>query len=284
MAGSGKPGKGKDSGEHAGTGAALVLAVDIGNTVTHIGLFDGDGMAASWSAATPPACTADEAGLVLAGFFGAAVRRGHLPALPAPAGAIVSSVVPALTDAWVGAAREACGGARPLVVGPGLKTGLKMAYHDPAEVGSDRIADIVAAKDSYGAPLVIVDLGTTTNIAVVDKEGAFAGGIIAPGMRMGGLALAQSAAKLAMTEVRAPASAIGKSTREAMQAGIVLGEAARIDGLVDMVCDELGYQAPVVMTGADAALVAPLLRHASHIDGGLTLRGLNLLYALNRRK
>lgn len=263
---------------------AGMLAVDVGNTLTRLGLFAEGELAATWEATTPERLTVDEARLVVTGFLDALARRdGGGKTGARVADAIVSCVVPDLTDTWAQALQAECD-RRPLVVGPGLKTGIKMRYRDPAEVGPDRVADLAAALADYGGPLVVVDLGTTTNFEVLDAEGAFAGGIIAPGLALGAGALARAAARLPHVELKAPAHVIGTSTREAMQAGIVLGEVARIDGLVDMVLAELGCEAPVVVTGANAAVMAALLRHEARADDTLTLRGLNRLYELNRRK
>lgn len=275
-----------DEGNLPTSDPRMVLALDVGNTETRIGLFALDDVdatvpspAAAWSLTTPSALTADEALLSLSGVF------AMLDAKPSCAGAIVSCVVPALTDAWCAAAKAACSGTRPLVVGPGLKTGLPMDYRDPAEVGPDRIADVVAAKARYGAPAIIVDLGTTTNLTVLDRAGSFAGGIIAAGMRLSARMLPENAARLSMMELRAPRSVIGKSTREAMQAGVVLGEVARIDGLVDLIWEELGYRTQLVATGTDAAAIAALSRHKGiAVDTDLTLAGLALLYQANRPK
>ena len=228
---------------------------------------------------------------MVTGFLDALARRkgageGDAAAATAafrPAGSILSCVVPDLVDVWARALHAECG-RRTLVVGPGLKTGIRMRYRDPAEVGPDRVADLAAALADYGGPLVVVDLGTTTNFEVLDAEGTFVGGIIAPGLALGAKALAQAAARLPRVELKAPASVIGTSTREAMQAGVVMGEVARIDGLVDLVLSELGCEAPVVVTGADATAMAALLRHEARADDTLTLRGLRRLYELNRRR
>ena len=275
-----------------------VLAVDVGNTVTRLGLFDADGLQATWDTTTPERLTADEARLVFASFWDMLTRRAEradksvgrvgltgefAPILVEPRDAIVSCVVPDLTDVWVSALRTELG-RRPLVVGPGLKTGVKMRYHDPSEMGSDRMADLVAVSADYGAPLVVVDLGTTTNFEVIDADGAFVGGIIAPGLALGARALARAAARLPHIELKAPASVIGKSTREAMQSGAVMGEVARIDGLIDLVLAELGCEAGVVITGTNAKAMAALISHEATADDTLTLRGLFRLYGMNRRK
>ncbi|SEH50938.1 MULTISPECIES: type III pantothenate kinase [Atopobiaceae] len=270
------------------------LTVDVGNTTTRFGLFSSDGdkeaePLGTWELTTPKALTSDEARMqvmqvlsVLAQDLEAARDAGHESrgfARP-PLGAILSCVVPTLVAPWTQALASSCK-TRPLVVGPGLKTGLRLCYNDPSEVGPDRIADALSARGRYGAPVVVIDLGTTANIEVVDARGAFAGGIIAPGMPLEARALAQTAARLPSIELKAPSSVIARSTRDAMCAGVVLGSAARIDGLLDRVFDELGQEAPVVLTGDDAAWVAALLAHRTTLDGALTLRGLHQIYLVN---
>jgi type III pantothenate kinase len=280
----------------------LLLAVNIGNLYTRFGLFEDalDGQPlAKWTITTPARITPDEARLAIDGFVrmtaSGAVRGAGTPegtaALPkvqngerpaAPADSILSSVVPTLTDSWVSACQRICG-RRPLVVGPGLKSGIKLNFDNPAEVGADRIADMVAARDLYGAPLIVIDLGTATSIEVIDRSGAFAGGIIAPGMTVSAAAISSAAAKLNSTELKAPKQIIGKSTTDALRSGIVMGEVARIDGLVRMIHAELGYDAPVVISGHYAAELAALSTCDMTPAADLTLRGLSLLYALNRR-
>lgn len=255
---------------------AGVLAIDVGNSITSVGLIVGGELAATWTSTTPTRLTADEAGSVIDAFVRA---RG---AGARPSDAIVASVVPSLTDAWVLAAHEACG-VRPLVVGPGLKTGLQMRLHDPSELGADRVADLVAAKAAYPCPLVVVDFGTATNMEVVDPEGVVLGGLIGPGLRLAAAAVARAAAQLPVVDLRAPASVIGRGTREAMQAGIVVGEVARIDGLVDAVWRELGYETRVIATGEDARAMAALSQRITDHDEHLTLRGLGIIHRMNRR-
>ena len=254
--------------------ASCLLAVDVGNTVTKFGVFAADELAGTWEVTTSERCTADEA-------WAQAACAIDMLGAPEPASAILSCVVPSLAEVWRSALGKLCG-ARPYVVGPGLKTGIRLRYDDPSEVGSDRVADAVAARETYGAPVVVVDLGTTTNIEVVDESGAFAGGIIAPGVALGARSLTAAAARLPMIELRAPERVIGRSTRSAMQSGVVLGEAARIGGLLDAVMDELGTDAPVVITGDGAAQVAALISHDAVVDETLTLRGLHHIWLRNR--
>lgn len=274
-----------------------VLTVDVGNTTTKLGIFTEKGeLAGTWELTTPARLTADEARAQLAQAFAmmgagadgagvaAAAAGGATPA-STPDAAILACVVPSLTSAWRAALAAACA-CRPLVVGPGLKTGMRMRYDDPSEIGADRIADVVAARETYGAPAIVVDLGTTTNFEVVDAEGAFAGGVIAPGMGLGAAALAERAAKLPMVELRAPAGVVGKSTEAAMRSGLVLGEVARIEGLLAMIERELGAEGavPVVLTGDDAQAMSALLARKVAVDNTLTLRGLHKLWRLNAGK
>lgn len=297
----------------------LILTVDVGNTSTHFGLFEvGSGANAGADATitvaepralatceltTPAHLTADEARIqlrqILAEFAEeyAVVEQAECSgATPLNvtesdsatdinlAGTILSCVVPSLTGPWRQALSRICE-VRPLVVGPGLKTGVPMRYDDPSEVGPDRMADAVAARAEYGAPTVVIDLGTTTNFGVIDKTGAFAGGIIAPGVALGARSLSAAAARLPMVELRAPAHVIGRSTQAAIQSGVVLGEAARIDGLLSALLDELdcGQDVPLVMTGTDARRMAHLLAHEVVVDDALTLRGLALIWQANQK-
>lgn len=255
---------------------SLALAVDIGNSVTNFGLVDGEELAATWSVTTPESLTADEALMSVSSYLGVRCDRAQV------GDAIVSSVVPSLTDPWVEALHRLCG-ARPLVVGPGLKSGLKLHLNSPADLGADRVADCVAAKHLYGFPLIVVDFGTATNLEVIDDEGVVQGGVIAPGLRLAARAVAQAAAQLPVIDLRAPKSVIGKNTRDAMQVGIVIGEVARIDGLIEAVWGELGYETRVVATGDDAHAMASLSQHIELSDHHLTLKGLALLRMRNRK-
>lgn len=268
--------------------ATTVFAVDVGNTSTHFGafrIFDGDEpeLLDRCELATNPAATKDEARIQLGQVL---ELMGH----PMIERSILSCVVPSLSDPWRRALASACAD-RPLVVGPGLKTGISLRFDDPGEVGSDRIADAVAVRERYGAPALAIDLGTTTNFEIIDSKGAFCGGIIAPGVALGAQSLSQAAARLPMIELRAPKRAIGRNTREAMQSGTVLGEAARIDGLIDILleemadtglCDEAG-DVPIAITGTGADRMAHLIAHDAVVDEALTLYGLALLWQRNRR-
>lgn len=261
--------------------AKVILVVDIGNTTTRFGIASEGVLLTTWEVTTSHAQTADEAWFLLAGYLNFRPSAEAENETPWPQDGIISSVVPSLTSAWTQAVARLTG-RRPLVVGPGLKTGLKMDFNDPAEVGSDRVADMVAAREEYGYPVLVVDLGTSTNIEVMNDRGEFAGGIIAPGLHISAAALSTKAARLPSVDIKAPANIVGKSTREAMQSGIIMGEIARIDGLIDLIWRELGYETPIVMYGPDAEALGALMAHDVTVDPGLTLRGLVWLYLHNR--
>ena len=267
--------------------ATTVFTVDVGNTSTHFGafrIFDGDEpeLLDRCELATNPAATKDEARIQVGQVL---ELMGH----PVIEGSILSCVVPSLSAPWRRALASACAD-RPLVVEPGLKTGISLRFDDPGEVGSDRIADAVAVRERYGAPALAIDLGTTTNFEIIDSKGAFCGGIIAPGVALGAQSLSQAAARLPMIELRAPKRAIGRNTREAMQSGTVLGEAARIDGLIDILLEEMAdtglcdeaCDVPIAITGTGADRMAHLIAHDAVVDEALTLYGLALLWQRNR--
>ena len=254
----------------------MLLTVDIGNTQTAIGLFEGERLCACWRFTTRAVDTADEVHLNLAGQFGLSDFD-----LAACDHVVIASVVPSLTDCWAEVARRVTGRA-PLIVGPGIKTGLPMRYDNPAEVGADRVADALGALALEGAPVVVVDLGTATNMEVINDKGEFLGGIIAPGLGTGAADLATHAAQLPMVGLSRPKRVIGTNTVDAMRSGLVLGEAARIDGLVRRIFDELGYEAPVIATGGYANVMAQLCSTITRHEPNLTLEGLRIVYERNK--
>ena len=242
-------------------GCAYILTVDVGNTFIRFGLFAEDSAAAqecplaTCEITTPPSITADEARMRLAQVMAALAADAGMPGTLVPTAAVLSCVVPALERPWKAALSRTCTG-RVLTVGPGLKTGMPVHYDDPAEIGPDRIADAVAARAVYGSPCIVIDLGTTTNIEVIDTHGTFVGGVIAPGLALGARSLSAAAARLPQVEPSAPTHVIGRNTREAMRSGVVLGEVARIDGMLDMVLAEMRStkaagegSVPIVITG-----------------------------------
>lgn len=254
----------------------MLLTIDIGNTQTTMGLFEGEDMVARWAVTTQKSDTVDEAHAALAAQVQLSGR-----ALDCIGDVAIASVVPSLTRVWQGVALRITG-KEPVVVGPGVKTQLPMRYGNPAEVGADRVADAVAALELYGAPVVVVDLGTATNIEVMDKDGCFLGGIIAPGLMTGAEALFSHAARLWQVELSAPKHVIGTSTADAVRSGLVLGEVERVDGLVRRIFDELGYTAPVVATGGLGGMVAQSSNIVQAYEPNLTLLGLRAIYNKNR--
>ena len=254
----------------------MLLTVDIGNTQTAMGLFEGEQLVAHWVFTTRAQDTADEVQLLLTGQLelnGMSVDECD--------DVVIASVVPALTECWATVARRITQH-EPIIVGPGIKTGLAMRYDNPAEIGADRVADAIAAIQLEGMPVVVVDLGTTTNIEVIDEKGRFMGGIIAPGMGTGADAMFTHAARLPQVDIVEPDHAIGTNTVDAMRSGIVFGEVARIDGLVRAIFDELGYETPVIATGGFSGVIAELSQTITRREPRLTLHGLRLVYEKNR--
>jgi type III pantothenate kinase len=256
-------------------GAAVILAVDVGNTHTVLGLFDADGLGSHWRVSSNPDLTADELRVKVAGLLAA---DGH--AWSDIERVVLCSVVPRLTSAYEEIAERACERA-PMVVGPGLKTGVTIRYDNPHEVGADRIVNAVAAYEEYGGPVVVVDFGTATTIDVIDAEGAYLGGAIAPGVETSAEALFAKAARLSKVDLEAPPRVIGTNTRASVQAGLLLGEAVMVDGLVRRVWAELGTETPVIATGGLAESMAPLCETVTAVEPDLTLEGLMLIYRRN---
>lgn len=253
----------------------MILAIDVGNTHTVLGLFDAQSLGGRWRISSNPDLTADE-------------LRVNLGRLLTDGGSswqsiehtILCSVVPRLTAAYDEVAEQACG-RPPMVVGPGLKTGLAVRYDNPHEIGADRIVNAVAALEEYGAPVLVVDFGTATTIDVVDVHGAYLGGAIASGVQTSAEALFAKAARLSKIDLEPPERVIGTNTRMSLQAGLLLGEAAMVDGLVRRVWDELGMQTPVVATGGLAESMAPICETITAVEPDLTLKGLVLIYWRN---
>jgi type III pantothenate kinase len=249
----------------------MLLAVDVGNTQTVLGLYDGDDLRDHWRVATEWQRSGDELGALL---------RTLLPPLDGVDGVCLSSTVPALVRSYedfVGRFTSA----RLLVLGPGIRTGMPIRYDDPREVGPDRIANAVAAKDRYGAPAIVVDFGTSTNFDVVSADGAYIGGVLAPGMEVSMDALFARAARLFRVEFVEPPAVIGKTTMTSLQSGLVYGFAGQVDEIATRIRCELGVEAQTVATGGLADLIAPHSRTIDRVDPWLTLEGLRLVWNLN---
>jgi type III pantothenate kinase len=247
----------------------VLLAVDVGNTQTALGLYEGERLHDHWRVATEPERTGDELGVLLGGLLD----------FDAVDGICVASSVPALVRSYQRFA-ERWAGAPLLLVEPGVRTGIAIRYDDPREVGADRIANAVAAGERYGTPCIVVDFGTSTNFDAVSAEG-FVGGVLAPGIEISMDALFARAARLFRVEVAAPPTVIGKTTAHALQSGMVYGFAGQVDGIVERMRAELGEGARVVATGGLADVIAPHARSIELVDPFLTLDGLRLVWVRN---
>jgi type III pantothenate kinase len=253
----------------------MLLAVDVGNTQTHVGLFSGKDLAANWRFATEVRKTGDEIAVLLDSFLqldGYSRRE--------VTGLAVASVVPRLSGEYAGMA-AAKFGLEALVVGPGVKTGMPILTSDPRQVGPDLIVDAVAAYELYGGPCIAVDFGTATTYSAVSANGEYLGHAIAPGIEISLDALATRAARLLKIELADPGSVIGKNTVHAMQAGAVYGFAGQVDGIVTRMRQELGGRAVSVATGGLSVLIFDHASTLDKLDPLLTLKGLEIIYRRN---
>jgi type III pantothenate kinase len=250
----------------------VLLAIDVGNTQTVFGLFDGAALKEQFRVGTDPAHTADELAVMLRAF----VELGALD------GIALSTTVPPLQREY-GLFAERWAQAELLVLGPGVSTGVPLRYDDPREVGPDRIANAVAARERHGAPAIVVDFGTSTNFDVVSAAGEYVGGVLAPGVEISMDALFARAARLTKVPFTAPERVIGKTTTSALQSGLVYGFAGQVDAIVGRIREELeAPDAPAIATGGLAELIAPHSRTISTVDPELTLQGLRLVWERNR--
>jgi type III pantothenate kinase len=250
----------------------VLLAIDVGNTQTVFGLFDGDRLKEQFRVATNRSHTSDELAIMLRAF----VDVGALD------GIVLCASVPTLVREYEAFA-ERWAGTELLVLGPGVSTGVPIRYDDPREVGPDRIANAVAVRERHGAPAVVVDFGTSTNFDVVNAAGEFAGGVLAPGIEISMDALFARAARLPKVPFTAPEHVISQTTTAALQSGLVYGFAGQVDAIVSRIVAELGAAgAPVVATGGLADLIAPHSATITAVDHELTLQGLRIVWDRNR--
>jgi type III pantothenate kinase len=252
----------------------MLLAVDVGNTQTVLGLFEGDRLVESFRLATDRSRTGDELGATLSLLLGSPFELEDVD------GICLSTTVPALQREWERVA-ERWAEAPLLTVGPGVKTGITIHYDDPREVGPDRIVNAVAARERYGAPCIVVDFGTSTNFDIVSPDGEYVGGVLAPGIEVSMDALFARAARLVKVDFSAPPTVIGKTTVGGLQSGLVYGFAGQVDGIVGRIREELGVEAQTVATGGLADLIAPHSRTLDRIDPHLTLEGLRIVWSRN---
>ncbi len=253
----------------------MILAVDIGNTNIVLGCIREDEILFEARIATDLIKTSDQYCAELKNMLELfEVTKEEI------SGAIISSVVPPVLNSFKTAIRKLTG-KNPLVVGPGIKTGLNIRMDNPAEIGSDLIVAAVAAIADYGAPLLLVDMGTATTITAVDGSGSFVGGCICPGVKISMEALTGRTAQLPGISLDEPVVAIGKNTRDCMRSGIMFGAAGQIDGLLDRMEAELKEPAKIIITGGISKFILPLCKHEMVYERNLMLKGLNLLYKRN---
>ena len=255
----------------------MILAIDVGNTNIVVALFDGEELKNSWRISTDKNKTSDEIGITLCQLTEhSGISADQIEDV------IISSVVPPIMHSLCNAIRKyiKC---EPMVVGPGVKTGLNIKYDNPKEVGADRIVNAVGAIHKYGKPLILVDFGTATTFCAIDRNGDYLGGVIAPGVKVSMNALFERAAKLPRVEIKKPQTAIGRNTISSMQSGAVYGQAGQVDRIVAEIKKELQEDdVKVIATGGLSVLIAPESDSIDFVDKTLTLDGLRIIYEMNK--
>lgn len=253
----------------------MILVLDVGNTNIVIGVYEKEQLKYHWRIETNRNRTEDEYGMMIKSLF---EHQGS--SISQVKGIIISSVVPPIMF-FLEKMCEKYFNIKPLIVGPGIKTGLNIKYDNPKEVGADRIVNAVAGIHEYGSPLIIVDFGTATTYCFINEESHYMGGAIAPGINISTEALYTKAAKLPRIEIASPENIIGRSTVEAMQAGIVYGYVGQVDGIVSRMKAHSKKEPKVIATGGLAGLIAKESKYIDIVDPLLTLKGLHLIYKRN---
>ncbi|MBR0386074.1 MAG: type III pantothenate kinase [Erysipelotrichaceae bacterium] len=254
----------------------MLLAIDMGNTHIEVGMLKGKDILFSDRLATEVSKTSSEYAVLLHAIL--EIRKVNTADIE---GAIISSVVPPLTMEIRDAVKSVTG-VTPLIVGPSLKSGIRIRIEDPKSLGADLLVGAVAAHEIYGSPAIIIDMGTATTITVVDREGSFIGGAILPGVGISLNALSAGTSKLPKIDLNTPKNVINTSTVDCMQSGIVYGQASLLDGMIAKMKKELGYEAKVIATGGLARLIVPHCESEIILDNDLMLEGLRIIYDKNK--
>ncbi|MGZ4135322.1 MAG: type III pantothenate kinase [Tumebacillaceae bacterium] len=254
----------------------MILVLDVGNTNITLGVYKEKELLEHWRLATVRERTEDEMGILIKNMF---ADRGIDP--KDIQGIAISSVVPPLMFALEKMSVKYFG-LKPIVVGPGVKTGLNIKYENPREVGADRIVNAVAALEKYGGPMIIVDFGTATTFCVLNERGDYMGGVVAPGIAISTEALYMRAAKLPRIEITRPASVVGRNTISSMQSGVLYGFTGQVDGIVSRIKKEYNLPFKVIATGGLSSMIASESYEIDIKDDNLTLDGLRIIWDLNQ--
>jgi len=267
----------------------MLLAIDIGNTQTVLGLFKGTQLRYTWRLDSGTARTSDEVKAIVTQLFFEAQKQEQVPF--AINQVVIASVVPALTQIWAELAQNMSylrGARKPIIVDAAIMRRYSKGIANPAEIGADRIANAVAAKALYGSPAIVVDFGTATNIDIIDEQGYYIGGIISPGVQTSADALFKNAARLPTIDLELPDKVLGTTTKTAVQSGLLCGEAAKIEALIWALKQEntalSQSEIPVIATGGLASRILPVTTRITHHDPDLTLKGLYLIALLQVRR